>query len=170
MLPVDCCTHSPTSLIQTELFLVGANKLTGTIPSIGAKSLQFFDARLNLLTGTIPSSIFDSPDSLQFVYLQNNKLSGTVPANFAAASNLVDLYLSFNALTGIIPEVPTGSLLFLEELLFDNNKFAGSMPASVCALRNASLQDLWADCAPPATLDCSLSDCCTECFPLPVRP
>jgi hypothetical protein len=126
--------------------------------------------RLNKLIGSIPSSIFDSPDSLQFVYLQNNFLTGTLPSNFAAASKLVDLYLSFNALTGTIPEVPAGSLLFLEELLFDGNKFSGSVPASVCALRNASLQDLWADCAPPATVECSLSDCCTECFPIPVLP
>ena len=133
----------------------------GTIPSVGAPTLQFLDMRLNDLTGTIPTSIFASPISLEFVYLQGNKLTGTLPAAFTSASKLTDLYLSSNQLTGTIPEVPAGSLLGLQELLLDDNPFIGSMPESVCTLRSLALENLWADCT---TLICSLPDCCTQCF------
>ena len=142
--------------------MVGNNLLAGTIPSVGAPTLQFLDLRFNELSGEIPASIFASPDSLEFVYLQGNMLAGTLPAAFTTAFKLVDLYVSSNELTGTIPLVPAGSLPALEELLLDGNMFTGSMPESVCALRTLSLENLWADCA---TLVCSLPDCCTQCFP-----
>jgi hypothetical protein len=139
--------------------LVGNNTFIGTIPPIGAPTLQFFDVRFNLLSGDIPSSIFASPDALEAVYLQGNSLTGTIP-DFSGASVLVDLYLSGNALTGTIPEAPVGSLPAFEEFLVDNNDIEGTMPQSICAL--PSITDLWADCAPPAEIVC---DCCTRCFP-----
>jgi hypothetical protein len=145
--------------------LIGENQLTGEVPNIGAPSLEFFDVRFNNLEGPIPSSLFESPDSLEFVYMQGNQLTGALPANFADASSLVDLYLSSNALDGEIPDIPADSLPALTEFLLDDNEFEGSMPASVCALReDALLEDLWADCAPPAKLECA---CCTLCFPVP---
>ena len=92
-------------------------------------------------------------------------LTGTVPSSFATASQLEDFYMSNNKLTGTIPDIPSGSLPALTELLFDGNNLIGNMPASICDLRNVSLEDLWADCAPPVEVQCDLPDCCTRCFP-----
>jgi hypothetical protein len=146
-------------------FVVGNNKFIGTLPPLGSSTLQFCDARFNLLAGSIPSSIFSSPDALEAVYLQGNVLTGTIP-DFSGASLLVDLYLSGNALVSPIPEIPVGSLPAFEEFLLDSNDFTGTMPQSVCALRNASLADLWADCAPPFEIVCEAPECCTRCFPV----
>lgn len=117
------------------------------------------------MTGEIPSSIFASPDALEAVYLQGNALTGTIP-DFSGASQLVDLYLSGNNLVGPIPSIPVGSLPAFEEFLIDSNDFTGTMPQSVCALRDVSLTDLWADCAPPAEIICEAPACCTRCFPV----
>lgn len=145
--------------------MVGGNSLTGTLPVIPSNSLSFFDCRNNSLGGTIPDSIFQFSASLRFLYLQNNTFTGTIPPSFASAPLLRDLWLSNNQLSGTIPEVPATNLTFLDEFLVDGNNLSGSMPASVCALRNQSLQDLWADCAPPAEVLCDAPACCTRCFP-----
>lgn len=145
--------------------MVGNNYFTGTLPSLGTAFLNFFDARNNQFIGTIPSSLFESAENLEFVYVQGNNLSGEIPSSFANAGRLVDFYASNNFLAGNIPEIPESGLIYLTEFLLDGNSLIGSMPDSICNLRNASLTDLWVDCAPPAEVQCDVPECCTKCFP-----
>jgi Leucine-rich repeat (LRR) protein len=75
-----------------ELFVVGGNKLRGTIPtSIGSfSSLVAIDFGRNDMNGTIPSQFGELP-SLEALRLGENKFVGTLPMSIASLPNLCKL-------------------------------------------------------------------------------
>jgi len=160
-------THRPAPL-HTVFFLLANNTFNGDFPNVftGFSSLEFFDINNNSFTGGFPDSIFDSPESLTIVYVRDNNFSGELPASYGTATQMRDFYVSGNDFTGTVPPIEDGQLPELNEFLLDDNEFTGVMPESICALRtNGTLEDLWADCRPPAEIECDLPDCCTRCFP-----
>lgn len=152
------------SFVTVNLVLCG-NRFAGQIRDSFSmwKSLDFVDMSDNELTGLIPTSLFNIP-TLRIVYLSNNMLEGEIPSNYGNPPLLVDLYLDGNRLQGTVPPISLGQLTSLTEFLLDGNNLSGTMPTSVCRLvTDGTLQDLWADCKPPAEIQCAV-DCCTQCF------
>jgi hypothetical protein len=91
-----------------ELFVVGGNKLRGTIPtSIGSfSSLVAIDFGRNDMNGTIPSQFGELP-SLEALRLGENKFVGTLPMSIASLPNLSLLHVYGNDLTGSLDEFCT---------------------------------------------------------------
>lgn len=157
-----------TLLLQTVFFLLANNTFSGDFPNVfaGFGSLEFFDITNNSFTGGFPDSIFDSPASLRIVYVRDNDFTGPLPASYADASQMRDFFVNGNGFSGEVPPISDGQLPELNEFLLNDNDFTGSMPDSICALREGgNLEDLWADCRPPAEIECELPACCTRCFP-----
>ena len=143
------------------------NRFKGRIPTTLGSLTGLVDLRLdqNLITGFIPSELA-SLSLLEILYLDTNKLTGTIP-NIVAESMpfLTELHLHNNALTGSIPK-GLASAPFLQVVYLDGNNLTGEMPAEICQRRrDGMMEDLWADCAEPPEVKCSLEDCCTRCFP-----
>lgn len=79
--------------------------------------------------------------------------------------DLVDLFLDNNMLMGMVPEILPNQLQELNELTLQANELTGEMPDSICALRDSSLESLFADCAgDPPEIICPVPTCCTACF------
>ena len=167
------------------------NQLTGTLPtSLGALTgLRVLNLDENHLEGSIPWTL-GSLTGLVDLRLDQNSFTGHIPTQLARLNLLEVLYLDNNDLTGPIPKVLAKSVPFLNELHLHNNKLSGTvpsafadapflqvvyldgndltgtMPKEICERRrDGVLEDLWADCAEPAEIECSLDDCCTRCLP-----
>eukprot|EP00977_Amphora_coffeiformis_P028744 scaffold36845_cov168-Amphora_coffeaeformis.AAC.2 len=165
------------------------NRLTGTLPtSIGALTgLRVLNLDGNHLEGTIPFTL-GSLTGLVDLRLDQNSFTGHIPTQLARLNLLEILYLDNNELTGHIPDVVAESVPFLNELHLHNNELSGTvpsgfagapflqvayldgndltgtMPKAICdRRRDGVLEDLWADCAETAEIECD--DCCTRCLP-----
>lgn len=142
------------------------NRFGGALPRTLGSLSGLVDLRIgqNELSGPVPMEMANLI-LLEVLCLDNNKLSGSV-SDFVAESwpFLTQLHLQNNHLEGRAP----GGLAratFLRVVYLDGNNFIGSMPDTICQRRREGvLEELWADCAPPAEIECSLDDCCTRCL------
>jgi Leucine-rich repeat (LRR) protein len=119
-------------------FKVQYNSLSSTIPSgmINPK-LQIFDVGHNKLTGSIPSYL-GLPFGLIKFYACNNRLSHSFPLiAFYTAVSLVYLDIKNNQMTGDFTyDLNTSSIQLskLEQIDISNNYFTGELPAIVFEL------------------------------------
>lgn len=155
------------ALTGLRVLNLDGNHLKGRIPTTLGSLTGLVDLRLdqNSLTGPIPSHLA-SLTLLEVLYLDTNKLTGPIPSIVAENMPfLTELHLHNNDLTGSIPK-GLANAPFLEVCYLDGNDFLGEMPNEICKQRRAGmLQDLWADCAEPIKVKCSIEDCCTRCMP-----
>ena len=153
------------ALTGLRVLNLDANQLDGTIPPTLGLLTGLVDLRLdqNSFRGHIPTQLARL-NLLEILYLDNNQLSGHVPEAVAnSVPFLNELHLHNNELTGTVPN-GFANAPFLQVVYLDGNDFTGMMPKAVCdRRRDGVLEDLWADCAEPAKIECY--DCCTRCLP-----
>jgi Leucine-rich repeat (LRR) protein len=93
-----------------------------------------------------------------------DKVQGTIPSELGNCLNMATLVLQTNlGLEGTIPS-ELGNLSLLEKLQLQFTKVTGTMPEAICALRDLKLETLTSDCVGGVRVECSLSDCCTDCY------
>ena len=160
------------SLTGLRVLNLDENLLKGSIPESLGSLTGLVDLRLdqNSLTGSLPMTLAYLL-LLEVLYLDNNSLDGSIP-NLLAESwpFLTELQLYNNAFTGAVPS-GLASAPFLRVIYLDGNNFTGVMPEAICERRSdGALEELWADCADPLKVVCSLDDCCTRCLPQPKIP
>jgi Leucine-rich repeat (LRR) protein len=142
----------PSNLISSfskiEILVVSYNKLTGSIPSLGASStlrdfyaaenqldgpipplsgltaLRDFDVNTNRLTGSIPA--LSGLSLLREFRVYNNRLDGSIPA-LTGLTNLRAFVASGNRLEGSIPAL--SGLTSLDSFQVTANRLTGSIPA-----------------------------------------
>ena len=161
--PVLKGTIAPELSMLTSLHRldVGAQKLEGSIPpALTELSLSLKDIVLynNVLTGTIPLSFYTHTERLWLsrnnfdpsfipptvgsrltsLGLTDAHITGSIPSELFAATNLNELYLSFNNIDGGIPtEIGIiGSSLQHLELFY--NKISGALPSEIGQLTKLS--------------------------------
>lgn len=83
-------------------FMVGSNKLNGTIPEMSL-TLTTVNLSNNLLYGFIPSQL-GNLSHLEVLDLSNNELTGEVPSSLTQLQNLELLVLSDNQLSETLPQ------------------------------------------------------------------
>jgi hypothetical protein len=97
------------ALTNLAVFTVGANQLTGPIPTLtGLTKLDHFDVSSNQLVGTIPA--LTGLTSLAYFDVSGNRLSGLIPA-LTGLTQLESLFINDNQLTGPIPSATGLALL-----------------------------------------------------------
>lgn len=124
-----------------EILHLGANKLTGIVPTFRQRLLLLKELHLyrNSLHGAIPSDIGDLRH-LSSLWLFDNHLQGKIPSSLGNLSGLVDLRLNSNKLTGAIPLSLSGCSN-LKTLNLQNNMLDGPIPEDVYT-RCIRLRDL----------------------------
>jgi Leucine-rich repeat (LRR) protein len=180
----------PSSLLKLSHlveFRVFKNKISGTIPQVGAWSyLTVFDVDQNALVGTIPDSLMTLTD-LGDLRISRNRLTGSLPDSIGGLTDLEALETDENLFSGTLPE-SLGNLTNLKSLHLDDNKFSGALPASlskltslltlefhenvmtgsvspsVCSLVENILTTLTADCSEELGTPELVCECCTDCF------
>ena len=111
---------------------MGANKLTGEIPSSFGNLTHLLLLYLynNSLEGSIPSSLGNC-SYLQDVRLCHNKLNGTIPPELIGLPSLsIVLNVTHNSLTGSLPS-EVGNLILLVALDVSYNKLSNEIPAQL---------------------------------------
>ena len=111
---------------------MGANKLTGKIPSSFGNLTHLLLLYLynNSLEGSIPSSLGNC-SYLQDVRLRHNKLNGTIPPELIGLPSLsIVLNVTHNSLTGSLPS-EVGNLILLVALDVSYNKLSNEIPAQL---------------------------------------
>ncbi|CAK9326255.1 unnamed protein product [Citrullus colocynthis] len=101
---------------------IGANNLTGTIPSLiyNLSSIRIFSLPVNQLEGSLPTYLGLIFPDLQILRIHTNQFSGSIPFTLSNASKLVVFAISRNMFTGKVPSLT--NMRDLEELeLFENN-------------------------------------------------
>ena len=97
-----------SSLTEMSYFIVGGNKISGSIPQsfFNMPKLVYLYLDDNQLTGPIPPITSSEPSdvkSLRDLNLDSNSLTGTIPSTLRSLSNLRTLHLDNNRLSGTIP-------------------------------------------------------------------
>lgn len=128
--------------IQLNYLLMGANRISGQIPSQinQLENLLIIGMEENLFTGSIPNSI-GYLKNLQVLSIFGNRFSGKIPDTLGNLSSLVELGLDNNDLYESIPS-SLGNCLRLQRLGLSQNSLSGSIPQQVIGL--SSLSD-WLD-------------------------
>ena len=128
-----------SKLERLEVFKLGGNMITGSIPSeLGTLNLTELFLNNNTLTGNIPSELFFM-DSLKYLNLGNNDLSGSIHSSLGNLSSIEFLKLSNNNLKFSLPS-QIGQLKNLTIFEAGNNDLTGSFPSELTSLNK--LQDL----------------------------
>lgn len=116
---------------------LGGNRLTGTIPDLGALThLEELALTSNLLTGPVPD--LGAFSRLTTLALSHNRLSGPIP-DLGSLTSLEELSLNSNQLTGPIPDL--GAVTSLRTLNLMRNRLSGTIPdlGHLANLRGVSL-------------------------------
>ena len=116
---------------------LGGNRLSGTIPDLGALThLEELALTSNLLTGPVPD--LGAFSRLTTLLLSHNRLTGPIP-DLGSLSSLEYLYLNSNQLTGPIPDL--GAVTSLRTLNLMRNRLSGTIPdlGHLANLRGVSL-------------------------------
>jgi hypothetical protein len=137
-----------------QTLMVISNHFNGTLPQeIGQwTNLKVFGGSYNRLTGTLPSQI-GQWTALQTFHAQGNLFIGTLPSQIGHWTNVQVLDVTWNELNGTIPS-QLGHCAQLQELYMYWNNFTGAVPYDICALKNQSLETLYADCYIKVTCAC----------------
>lgn len=159
----DTLTGAVTDQITVTSLDLSDGRLSGTVPRELSALVDLVALELgsNTIKGSIPDEI-GSLSKLEHLGMQSNKFEGTIPDTFGEMSSLEYLNLGSNQLVGTIhPKL--GNLENLKQFRVENNQLLDSMPRTVCALREASLKILSADCGgEQPEIICG---CCTKCLP-----
>jgi hypothetical protein len=125
--------------------------------------LKVFDLNRNNLQGTLPTELALLSDQLVKVDVTLNQVSGTIPTELGQLSRLEVFFVAANKITGTVPS-EIGRMTSMINMYFDSNLMVGTMPQQVCALKNETLQLLWADCFDEIACDCC-GRCCRDDMP-----
>jgi len=120
------------NLTNLEWLFLGANKLSGKIPSnIGKlKKLKQLQLQENNLSGNIPEEIYDL-SKLESLILCDNKLTGKISPKICNLKNLILMDFSNNNLTGQLPSELTSLTKLLHFQSFFNNNFSEDIPDEI---------------------------------------
>ncbi|KAL7241969.1 hypothetical protein ACSBR1_014527 [Camellia fascicularis] len=133
-------------------FLLGGNKLTGTIPESisNASQLNSVNLDFNAFMGSIPKSL-GNLQLLKALNLQgNNLMSGSSSSSpelsfltsLVNCKHLQRLYISLNPLDGILPTTIGNLSASLEEICIDSCGIRGNIPSEIGNLSNLALLNL----------------------------
>jgi len=102
-----------------------SNQLTGTIPTMRFRKLNFADLGRNKFTGTLPDDIGEKWVELRYLWMDHNQFSGTIPYSYPTVGNgrVEVLSLNHNQLTGWVPGHFQHNKLL--EFNVHNNTFTG---------------------------------------------
>eukprot|EP00211_Chloroparvula_japonica_P000284 CAMPEP_0119119498 /NCGR_PEP_ID=MMETSP1310-20130426/966_1 /TAXON_ID=464262 /ORGANISM="Genus nov. species nov., Strain RCC2339" /LENGTH=1195 /DNA_ID=CAMNT_0007108939 /DNA_START=21 /DNA_END=3608 /DNA_ORIENTATION=- len=140
-----------SSMTRLSWLYLDSNELSGTLPLLGLRWLEYFDAsdnnlegdfcdflgempliynfklQQNNLSGTLCADVIADCNDLGAFQIGNNKLYGTVADSVFDAPSLFNLDLSHNFFEGRLPQTSRGSLTLLY-LLLNDNEFTGTIP------------------------------------------
>ncbi|GMP25511.1 hypothetical protein CsSME_00002341 [Camellia sinensis var. sinensis] len=124
---------------QLQYLSVKGNKISGDVPVLDCKNLEYLDLSCNNLTTGFPS--FGDCSSLQHLDLSSNKFSGDVALSLSSCKSISFLNLTSNQFTGTVPALPVGSVKFL---YLSKNDFYGEIPSqlagSLCSSSNGLVE------------------------------
>jgi uncharacterized protein YjbI with pentapeptide repeats len=121
-------TIPPSFVTMAKLWVnLNHNLLSGTIPQFYQTDLQMFQVGFNQLTGTIPIQLTSLNSRIRYIHLNNNNLIGTLPSQ-TGLTFLKELLVHENSLTGLIPNVGDWTL---QRQKYHSNNFSAVNP-SIC--------------------------------------
>ncbi|KAH6755485.1 hypothetical protein C2S53_012600 [Perilla frutescens var. hirtella] len=132
-----------THVIGSQFVFMSYNKLSGSLPPIGA-TVRELDLSHNLFSGGIFNVLCNTKNKghyLQFLLLEGNQLSGELPDCWNKFPVLTHLKLGNNTMSGSIPN-SIGFLAQLESLSLHSNKFSGQIPLRMQNCTNLRKIDL----------------------------
>jgi len=123
-------------LTNVEVIILADNLLSGSIPSELALLINVEEISLadNLLSGSIPSEL-GLLTNVEVIIFDHNNLSGSIPSELGLLTNLEEIVLYSNNLSGSIPS-ELGLLTNLEEIILYRNNLSGSIPSELGLLTN----------------------------------
>lgn len=113
------------------------NHIGGSISPMlsGCSSLEYFNARMNVITCPIPNEL---PRSLQLLDISSNKVEGMLPTSIFSLKNLTEFIVSNNRIYGEIPhEIKYCDKLLLLDL--GKNHFRGQIPEELSQLSSLEI-------------------------------